>query len=178
VRSAAERGRPARVVLLRHGPAEVRDPARWPDDRHRPLSAKGLAQTRRVARSVAGLVGDAAFVASGPALRARRTAELVAESLDPPRTSVLWSELDVGRRPEAALSRLGRELRRGRRGILVGHDPGLGELLGLAISGEGIRLARLTKAGAACLEFPAGVRPGAARLLWLLTRKQLVARGG
>jgi phosphohistidine phosphatase len=174
---APVRGRAARVVLLRHGPAELRDPARWPDDRDRPLSRKGTAQTRRVARALVALVGPAAFVATGPAVRSRSTATIVADRLTPGRAVVRWDELDVARRPEPILARLGRELRRDRPVVLVGHDPVLGELLGLAVVGEGLAFARLSKAGAACLEFPARVRPGAARLRWLLTRKQLARKG-
>ena len=57
--------------------------------------------------------------------------------------------------------------------MIVGHEPTLAEFVGLALTGEGVSVIRLTKGGAACLEFPSAVRPGSGRLLWLLTRKQL-----
>jgi phosphohistidine phosphatase len=161
------------VILVRHGPAEDRDPSRWPDDRQRPLSAKGLEQTRRVAGSLAGLLDGVACLASGPALRSERTAELVGRALRPPRRVALWPELDLGRPALPILARVRRELSVHKTAVLVGHDPTLAELVGLALTGEGAAVARLTKAGAAALEFPASVRPGSGRLLWLLTRKQL-----
>ncbi|MGA8302158.1 MAG: histidine phosphatase family protein [Thermoplasmata archaeon] len=162
-----------RVVVFRHGPAEVRNPARWPDDGLRPLSAKGTQQTRRVARSLARLLGSVSCVASGPAVRARRTAEILGKQLDPPRRAVLWPELDMGTTAAPVFAPLRRVARTDRTTVLVGHEPTLAEFVGLALTGEGVSFARLTKGGAACLEFPRALRPGSARLLWLLTRKQL-----
>lgn len=59
--------------------------------------------------------------------------------------------------------------------MLVGHNPTLSELVGLALVGEEIVLAQITRGGAACLEFPEALRPTGGRLLWLVTRRQLVA---
>jgi phosphohistidine phosphatase len=168
-----ESSRSARVVVFRHGPAEVRNLARWPDDGLRPLSAKGTQQTRRVARSLARLLGPVSCVASGPAVRARKTAEILGKQLDPPRRAVLWSELDVGRTAGPLFSPIRKEARANQTVVIVGHEPTLAEFVGLALTGEGVSFARLTKGGAACLEFPRALRPGSARLLWLLTRKQL-----
>jgi phosphohistidine phosphatase len=161
------------VILVRHGPAEDRDPSRWPDDRLRPLSTKGLQQTRRVAEGLAGLVDGVSCLASGPAVRSERTAEVLGRALRPPRRVELWPELDLDRPALPILARVRRELSVHETAVLVGHDPTLGELVGLALTGEGASVARLTKGGAAALEFPAAVRPGSGRLLWLLTRKQL-----
>ena len=36
-----------RVILFRHGPAEVRDPSRWPEDTERPLTRRGEKRSRR-----------------------------------------------------------------------------------------------------------------------------------
>jgi phosphohistidine phosphatase len=163
----------ARVVVFRHGPAETRDPARWPDDGLRPLSRKGAEQTRRTARGLVRQVGDVSRIASSPAVRAHSTAEILGRALDPPRRPQLWPELDIGTSAVGILPRLRPELGVGKTVVLVGHDPTLSEFLGLALAGESVEFARLTKAGAACVEFPRSVRPGSGRLLWLLTRKQL-----
>ena len=164
---------PARVVVFRHGPAEVQDPARWPDDGLRPLSRKGSQQTRRVARGLVRLLDSISCLATSPAVRARRTAEILGEKLTPPRRPELWPELDAGRLAAPIFPRLRLEVRPNRTVVLVGHEPTLAEFVGLALTGEGVSFARLTKGGAACLEFPRAVRPGSARLLWLLTRRQL-----
>lgn len=164
---------PARVVVLRHGPSEVRDPARWPNDALRPLSRKGSQQTRRVARGLARLVGSVSHIASSPAVRARQTAEILGRAVRPRRRPELWPELDTGALAAPILGRLPRVTGANRTVVIVGHEPTLAEFVGLALTGEGASFARLTKGGAACLEFPRAVRPGSARLLWLLTRKQL-----
>jgi phosphohistidine phosphatase SixA len=168
----------ARVVVFRHGPAETRDPARWPDDALRPLSRKGAEQTRRTARGLIAQLGSVTRLASSPAARARSTAEILGRALDPPRRPQLWPELGIGAPASGILSRLRPELGVGRTVVLVGHDPTLSEFLGLALAGESIEFARLTKAGAGCVEFPRTVRPGSGRLLWLLTRKQLAGATG
>jgi phosphohistidine phosphatase len=167
----------ARVVVFRHGPAEARDPARWPDDGLRPLSPKGLAQTRRTVRGLVGQLGEVSRLASSPAVRARTTAEILGRALDPPRRPQLWEELDIGTTASVLLPRLRPELGVGKTVVLVGHDPTLSEFLGLTLAGESVEFARLTKAGAACVEFPRALRPGSGRLLWLLTRKQLAGAG-
>ncbi len=161
------------VVLLRHGPAEDRDPTRWPEDRDRPLSTRGTSQTRRAARGLIGLLDGVDHLASGPAARSQRTAEIVGQAVRPARRVATWPELDIDRPAPPILARVRRELAVHETAVLVGHDPVLSELIGLALTGEGAAVARLTKAGAAALEFPAAVRPGSGRLLWLLTRKQL-----
>jgi phosphohistidine phosphatase len=165
------------VVLLRHGPAEERDPTRWPDDRERPLSSKGRAQTQKAAAGLVELLERVDRLASGPAVRSQRTAELLGRALRPPRRVELWPELDLDGPAPRILARLRRELRVRQTAVLVGHDPVLAELVGLALTGEGAAVARLTKAGAAAIEFPASVGPGSGRLLWLLTRKQLAGLG-
>jgi len=174
----AEGVRGVTVVLLRHGPAQERDPARWPNDRLRPLSPKGVEQTRKVADGLVGLLDGVACLASGPAVRSVRTAELVGRALDPPRRVSLWPELDLDEPAAPILARVRREIKLHATAVLVGHDPVLAELVGLAVTGEGVPIAHLTKAGAAALEFPATIRPGGARLLWLLTRKQLAGLSG
>ena len=168
-----EPARVARVVVLRHGPAEERNPLRWPDDNARPLSRKGVAETRRVAAGLASLVGRVDRLAASPAVRAHRTAELLRDALrDPPRISD-WPELDVGEDADRLFRPLRTVAGRGRTVVLVGHEPTLVGFVGLALTGEAVAVTHLGKAGAALLEFPSSVRPGAATLDWLLTRKQL-----
>ncbi len=161
------------ILVLRHGPAEVRDPSRWPDDDRRPLSEKGRAQTRRSVRGVARLLHSLDRIATSPADRALATAEILRDAAAPALEVDQWSELASGRLAAPIFERLGRTGRSGETVALVGHDPTLTEFVGLALTGEGVTLVRLGKGGAALLEFPAAVGPGAARLLWLLTRKQL-----
>jgi len=162
-----------RVVVVRHGPAEDRDPIRWPNDERRPLTEKGRVQTRRAAKGLARVADPVHRLASSAADRAMATAEMVRQALDDPPSLERWPELAPGNLADPLFVRLRKSARPGQEVVLVGHDPTLAEFVGLALTGDGVPLVRLTKGGAACLEFPGSVKPGAARLVWLLTRKQL-----
>ncbi|MCI4369651.1 MAG: histidine phosphatase family protein [Thermoplasmata archaeon] len=162
------------VFLFRHGPAETRDPARWPDDEDRPLSRGGARETRRAARGFARVVGPVDRIATSPALRASKSAAALEKAFAGEHVSEVWPELASGTLAAPLLDRLRNQGRRSPRIVLVGHEPTLGEFIGLALTGEAISLQRLSKAGGASLEFRRAVRPSAGRLQWLLTRKQLI----
>lgn len=164
-----------RVIAVRHGPAEVRDPARWPDDDQRPLTRKGEAETRRAARGLANVVRSADRLASSAADRALRTAQLIRRELEEAPSPETWEELAPGNLSTPIFDRIRRSARPRETVLLVGHEPTLAEFVGEALTGEGLSVVRLTKGGAVCLEFSNSVKPGAGRLVWLLTRKQLAA---
>jgi phosphohistidine phosphatase SixA len=168
--------KPVRVVIVRHGPAEPRDPARWPNDDRRPLTSKGRSQTRRAARGLAQIVSPADRLVTSAAERATTTAELVAGAFPTPPKVETWPELAPGNLPDPIFARLRRSAHPGEEVVLVGHEPTLAEFVGMALVGDGISVVRLTRGGAACLDFPSGVTPGAGRLVWLFTRKQLARR--
>lgn len=165
------------LLLFRHGPAEARNPARWPDDVGRPLTKAGRKVTRQAARGLAAQCSPRSVLASSPLTRARSTAEILAQELEHSVKVQIWDEL----RPEgplgAVLRRVARSIRSSRPVILVGHEPLLGELVGLALTGDGVSVTRLRKAGAALITFPDRVAPSGGTLEWLATRDQLVAHG-
>ena len=165
-----------RIVIVRHGPAEPRDPARWPNDDKRPLTPKGRSQTRRAARGLARIAAPADRLLSSAADRAAKTAEIVAGEMTASPRLETWPELAPGNLPEPLFDRLHRSVRPGEEVVLVGHEPTLAEFVGMALIGDAISVVRLTRGGAACLDFPGGVKPGAGRLVWLFTRKQLANR--
>jgi phosphohistidine phosphatase len=165
--------RSVRVVVVRHGPAALRDPGRWPDDALRPLTPKGAVQTRTAVKGLTRVLGRRNRLASSPAVRCRVTAELLRTAIDPAPRLDFWAELAPGALAPPIFERLRAAARSGQDVVIVGHEPTLAEFVGLALTGEGTPFARLGKPSALCLEFPATVRPGAARLRWLLTRKQL-----
>jgi len=165
-----------RIVVVRHGPAEPRDPARWPNDDRRPLTSKGQSQTRRAARGLARIVSPADRLVTSAADRAAKTAEIVAGELPSAPRLEMWPELAPGNLPDPIFDRLRRSAHPGEEVVLVGHEPTLAEFVGMGVVGDGISVVRLTRGGAACLDFPGGVKPGAGRLVWLFTRKQLAKR--
>ncbi len=114
------------LYLLRH--AHAGDPARWHgDDDVRPLSEKGRGQAGQVARLLAG-TGDAPdlFITS-PRVRARETAEIVAEAL---KVEVIVDQRLAGPLDPDVVTDILRAAGPAQRPCIVGHDPEFSELLG------------------------------------------------
>jgi phosphohistidine phosphatase len=162
------------IALLRHAPAEERDPARWPDDARRPLTRIGRGTARRAALGLKSLGVRPTRIVSSPALRCADTARIVAIAF-PGTTVELWPELSFDGTPERAVARLVAPGPRNGTVLMVGHEPGLGRTVGYLVFGESISALRLKRAGAALLEVPRRPGPSAARLEWLLTRRQLTS---
>lgn len=165
-----------RLVVVRHGPAVERDPARWPDDSQRPLTAEGAVQTRKSAKGLVRYIGKAHRIVTSPAVRCRATTNLLRAAMKRPPPVELWKELAPGLLAPPLFRRLARTTRSGQQLVMVGHEPTLTEFIGIGLIGEGTPFIRMGKGAAVCIEFPRGVRPGAGVLLWMATRKQLAQR--
>ncbi|MBI1732568.1 MAG: histidine phosphatase family protein [Gammaproteobacteria bacterium] len=166
------------LILMRHAKSD------WPDevrrDADRPLARRGERDAPRMGRWLRknGLIPDKLI--SSPALRARATAEIVAEKLRIRKKRIVLDE----RIYEAGLRRL-LEVVAGHGAdsstlLLIGHNPGLEELLLHLASDPVARNDRgklMTTAAAAVLEFRGriGAERRSARLLHLVRPKDLKA---
>lgn len=143
------------LFLIRHGSAEDRE--RWDgDDGLRPLTPKGGKRVRAVARALRrqGLVFD--VVISSPLLRARQTAQILADALGRERWVVDAGVLAPGLEQAALWTYLNEHYAKASNIALIGHEPDLGRLASrLLTGGENLTL-RLRKAGVCWLEFPEG----------------------
>jgi phosphohistidine phosphatase len=159
------------LYLMRHGIAVPGGSPGIASDEDRPLSPKGIKRMRKAARGLSTL--EIAFdqVFTSPLLRARQTAEIVAEILELKEQPEELPELAPGNSIEKLLSSLSTHRDR-KRLLLVGHQPFLGEAASyLLTGGKGIRM-DLRKGGLCHLridDFP----EGNAALRYLLTSKQL-----
>ena len=166
-----------RVVLFRHGPAGERDPARWPDDGKRPLTAKGIQKTKEAARGLIKLEKGISLILTSPLVRAAETAQILKDALGDRARIVTLDELSPGGSNRALIAQLA-DLPQTRTIVVVGHEPGLGKLAALLALGSGTTgEIKLKKAGACALGFEGPPRAGAGDLVWLLTRR-LLARFG
>lgn len=134
------------LLLVRHAAAVARAPRQAPEqDAARPLTAQGRRRFRRVRRALERLGLRADRLLHSPWVRAAQTAELLRPLVrGAPRPEPLLAA-PPGR---ALLRRL-----RGRRLVLVGHQPWLGELaawLALGDRGQG-RALRWRKGGVVLL---------------------------
>jgi phosphohistidine phosphatase len=166
----AER-RSLELLLVRHAPARKRDPRRWPGDSRRPLSARGVRRFQRAAAGLERVTARPERVFSSPLLRARQTAVILRTVAGWPAARVV-AELAPGRDPERLLRRLGDA--DADRVAIVGHEPGLGQLLALCVAGAGGRArSEFRKGGVACVGFAGGMQPGSGQLRWLLPPRLL-----
>jgi phosphohistidine phosphatase len=164
-----------RIYLIRHAPAFERDPKRWPDDGLRPLTPEGVRKFRKAAAGLEQLAEKVSCVLTSPFSRARQTAEILTTVTRWPRAKEV-PELAPGHAPEQVLAVLRAQAVEGL--ALVGHEPGLSQLLTAMVAGaEGRMECELKKGGAACVNFSSAVRAGHARLEWLITPKALRALG-
>jgi phosphohistidine phosphatase len=162
-----------RLLVVRHGPAEPRDPRRWPDDDHRPLSREGRRESRAALDGLAALERNVRVVLTSSATRAKSTAEILRDRLELTSKPIVWPELGPGAPAAPVLARLAKQVAPRATVAIVGHEPQLGELVGLGLTGEAVSVTRLGKAGVAALEFAERVGPDAAVLDWRLDRKAL-----
>jgi phosphohistidine phosphatase len=150
------------LLLLRH--AHAGDPERWHgDDAERPLSDKGRRQAERIGKLLDHVDEAPDLFITSPKVRARQTAEIVADELDArvvvdPR---LGGGLDLSTLSEVLLAHAG-----GERPCVVGHDPDFSELLGELL---GIPLLPMRKGAIARVDVGGrNLVAGRGQLRWLL----------
>ena len=156
-----------RLYLVRHGIAESLGDANQHQDFRRSLTPEGSKKMREVALGMERLGIGFDLVASSPLIRAKETAEIIAEVLDLKAPVEYWEELTPDAPAQQAVARLqGCE---GRDSVaLVGHLPHLGYLAALLIFGQDSVSLDLKKGGICCIEveqFP--IEPPLPLVWWL-----------
>jgi len=122
------------ITVFRHGKSA--QDSRFSDDFDRPLARKGHRQIPRMAAFVARTKIRPDWIVSSPAQRARQTAELLAEKLDYTRP-IVWNERAYLAPALALLEILRQTPDEAEHALLVGHNPGLSDLVaGLCTSGD------------------------------------------
>jgi phosphohistidine phosphatase len=161
------------LYLLRHAPAGVRDPRRYPSDPERPLTRKGKLKMVLAARGLRTLGLEFDLILTSPLVRARQTARIVRSVLRAPARVRLFRPLSPGVEPESVVHALA-DFPAAKRLILVGHEPGLSQLAGFLLAGKGSGVSLALKKGGLCgIDFEGGVSPGAGRLIFHLTPRVL-----
>ena len=160
-----------RLLVLRHAKSDRSDPQLA--DHERPLAPRGEADAPRMGAALAALGAIPDVIITSTAVRARDTARLVATAMG------YEGAMNETRRVYAASGAELLALLREDAGdydtvLLVGHNPGVEELLGFLIAGVGSEIGvRMPTAALACLTIEVddwhGVMPGCGTLQWLLT---------
>ena len=165
-----------RLHLLRHAKSSWDDGALR--DRERPLAPRGRRATRRIARWAGSHDVRPQLVVSSSAVRARETLQGVLPGLGEPE---VWIELALyAASAETLLERVRALPDEAEEAMLVGHNPGLGDLLLLLAEPGELRdraEAKVPTGALATLEADierwADLEPGSARVASFVVPKQL-----
>jgi phosphohistidine phosphatase len=136
-----------KCYFLRHGPAADAQTWRGADD-DRPLTADGKKRVAREAKTLAALALDLDAIVTSPLLRAKQTAEIVANALKLPVVEDTRLGLGFGIR---ALRTVLADRSEAGAILLVGHEPSMSTTIGSVIGGARIDL---KKGALACVDFP------------------------
>lgn len=159
--------KPAMILyIVRHSDAVPAGTPGIPED-DRPLTEKGIKKMKEVARGLRALDVLPELILSSPLPRARRTAEIVSEELGGRMQLRITNALS----PSGSREELYRELRADRKIsalMIVGHQPGLGEIAGEIAWGSAEHYFELKKGGVCALEVERLDPVPSGTLLWLL----------
>lgn len=158
-----------KLVLVRHGKAIEADEFEGTDEL-RPLTEEGFRQFKKEVRGLSLMVPKLSAIWRSPLLRARQTADLLAEGYPGIKISEfaeLAPTVDPARIVSLIQSSSFKDL------ALVGHEPHLSSLASYLLSGNSRSFVVLKKGGAVCLEFETRVAPKKAFLNWHLEPNQI-----
>ncbi len=156
------------IYLVRHGDAHTKE-----DDSERHLNKDGLDQCHLSGRALRRLDIKFDLVISSPKVRARQTAEIIADEVGYPKDEIKVSgTLEPMASPKDTISYLNNFTEKKDNIMLAGHLPLLGNLASALLS-ENIQISLYFEAGAVCqidVDQPIS-HTGIFR--WFLTPKQL-----
>jgi phosphohistidine phosphatase len=155
------------VYIIRHAAAEEQDARRWPDDSERPLTDSGRKKFRRLAHQLGEVVDTKPIVFSSRFVRAWETAGILADGAGWPKPKECEAlEFQDNTQVISVL----RDHAKEKAIALVGHEPQLGRLISLLLTGDEDRVRTSFKKGAAAfLTVPISLPPGESVLNWIIT---------
>lgn len=163
------------VILVRHGIAVERE--EWKgSDGGRPLTDRGAKRVAQVAAGLKRLEVQPTHVFSSPLVRAVETARILYTVLAVPNLVSEVDELLPDVAPSQCLNLL-TDLPKDACVVYIGHEPHLGMLAGLLLTGRRVPAFRFKKAGACLIELPSPPKAGRGLLHWWMGPGQLRALG-
>lgn len=161
------------LYILRHAKAEEPD-ARFDNDSERPLTTAGEKEMFDVAKGMAALELKFDLILSSPFIRAKRTADIVAEVFKLGKVR-LSDHLQSHGSPNLLIEELRKDYSSSENVLLVGHEPYLSNLISILCTGEKNLSLKLRKAGLCKLSLEKLRYGRCATLEWLLKPGQLRA---
>jgi phosphohistidine phosphatase len=165
------------LYILRHGIAVEPGTPGYEKDADRPLTPEGERKLGQIAEAMEALDLSFDLILSSPYLRARQTAEIVAEALKARKKLELSDTLTPGGSTKKLVALLTHLDPPPESVLLVGHEPYLSGLVSLLVSGHGGCAVVLKKGGFCKLAAASLTHDRCATLEWLLTPKQMGLMG-
>ena len=161
------------IYLLRHGIAVEPGTPGISGDPARPLTTEGEEKLTRIAAAMQAMKLSFDAVLTSPYLRAKHTAELVANIIGDKKKLVLTDHLTPEGDPKKLVEQLNDLKPMPENVLLVGHEPFMSKLIGLLTCGN-TGLAIDMKKGGLCKLDAEPLKYGRCAVLnWLLTPKQM-----
>ena len=161
------------LYLLRHGIAVEPGTPGYAKDADRPLTPEGERKLGRIAAAMDALELSFDLILSSPYVRARRTAQIVAQALKARKRLELSDCLTPGGSTKKLVDLLNSLKPSPESVLLVGHEPYLSELISLLVSGNPALAVVMKKGGLCNLTIESLKHGRCATLEWLLTPKQM-----
>ena len=161
------------LYILRHGIAVEPGTPGFENDSDRPLVPKGERRLRKAAAAMRKMEVSFDLILSSPFVRAKQTAEIVADGLKLKKRLQFSDALVSGGSAKALIRQLSELEPAPESVLLVGHEPDLSRLISLLVAGDEFAAVEMKKGGLCKLE-TAELQPDqCARLAWLLTPAQM-----
>lgn len=162
------------LYLMRHGLAAELGTAGVFHDAERSLTEEGERKVKAIAKAIQAMDLSFDLILSSPCVRARQTAELVAQALHATARLQLADGLVSGENPCRVVETLGHLKPMPTSLLLVGHEPSLSELASLLVAGDST-LDLILKKGGLCKLTVKTLKAGrCAALDWWLTPRQML----
>jgi phosphohistidine phosphatase len=161
------------LYVLRHGIAAEPGAPGYEKDSERPLTPKGRHQLWQIAAAMKKMDLRFDLILFSPFLRATQTAEIIAESLKLKKQPGLSDALTPDGNPKALIRQLNELKPVPENVLLVGHEPYLSCLISLLTTGRVDLMMDFKKGGLCKLEAEYLLYGRCAKLVWLLTPRQM-----
>lgn len=166
-----------KLYLMRHGIAE--EPSDFPGrpDGERRLTPEGIEKTRLLAAALRRLGVRFETLLTSPMVRARETADIVAGAFDGNWEPKVVPALAANIRHGPMLEGLSTALEGVDSAFVVGHEPGLGQLTSIFLTGGTNLTSDFKKAGVCLISFHGQAKPNEGVLEWFVPPKVLCKIG-
>jgi phosphohistidine phosphatase len=161
------------LFLLRHGIAVEPGTPGFSRDSERALTPKGERKVWQVADALLAMEISFDLILTSPYVRARQTAEIVADVIGAKKKLQYTEHLTPGGSPKRLVDLINGGKPGPNNVLLAGHEPYMSELISLLISGDSHASVLMKKGGLCKLSAETLQHGRCAVLEWLLTPRQM-----